>query len=71
MKNNEFCINTLETGSIWGNVVDWPKLNKIAKKSGNFASDVRYCGIYLDCDTSKVYAVFHTEQANYFVLLQK
>lgn len=71
MKNNDFCVNTLDVGSIWGTLVDWIEINKIARSCGAFVSNLQYCGNYLDYHTGKVYAVFYTEQTNYFVLLDK
>lgn len=70
MKNN-FCVNALDVGCIWGELVDWIQINKIARSGGRFVSELQYCGNYLDYSTSKVYAVFHTEAVNYFVELNK
>ena len=69
--NNKFCINSLDVGCIWGDLVDWIKLNKIARSCGGFVSELQYCGNYMDYETGSVYAVFYTKASNYFVLLDR
>lgn len=68
---NEFCINTFEHGTIWGELVDWIKINKIARSGCRFVSDLRYCGNHMDYTNGKVYAVFYTDMVNYIVPLHE
>ena len=56
---NDFCVNTLERGSVWGNLIDWATANKIARATNDkFYIDpdkcVRYEGNIMDYNT-KVY----------------
>lgn len=71
MRENTFCVNTWDAGCIWGKLVDWVEINKIARSNANgrFVSDLRYCGNHLDYSTNKAYAVFYTEEINYIVPL--
>lgn len=71
MENNNFCVNTLDVGSIWGKLVNWIEINKIARSCGAFVSNLKYCGNYMDYKTKNVYAIFYTEETNYFIQLEK
>lgn len=66
MRKNDFCINTTDAGSIWGKMSDWAEVNKVAKSNVT----VEYLGNYMTWDDDNVYAVFHTEEVNYFVKIR-
>lgn len=56
---NDFCVNTEESGSIWGNLIDWATASKIARDvNDEFYTDpdkcVRYEKNIMDWD-GKVY----------------
>lgn len=68
MENN-YCIHSLDVGCIYGQLVDWIKLNKIARSGGSFVSELQFCGNYKDYTNGSVYAVFYTKAVNYFVKL--
>lgn len=63
MKPNDFCINTEESGSIWGKISDWAEVNKIAKTG---KEPVEYLGNFLTWE-NEVWAVFCTHKVNYLV----
>lgn len=68
MIKNEFCVNTLEHGSVWGTVVDFEYLHKSVMEKGDiFKSDFQYCGILKDYVHNEKYSFFHTPTNNYFV----
>jgi hypothetical protein len=66
MRKNDVCINTTDAGSIWGNWSDWAEVNKVAKSG----VEVKFLGNYMTWDDDNVYAVFCTEESNYFVKLK-
>ena len=63
MRKNDFCINTMDAGSIWGKMSDWPEVNQVAKNNVK----VEYLGNYMTWEDNNVYAVFHTEEVNYII----
>ena len=75
--DNNFCINTDEHGSIWGNLIDWAKANKIAVETNDeFYTDpnkcVRYEGNIMSRDNTKVYVWLknYSNGDNYFIELK-
>lgn len=69
MKSNDFCINTQDSGSIWGKRSDWVEVNKVAKDKDR-KEPVEYLGNFLTWDM-EVWAVFHTIEINYLVRIEK
>lgn len=65
----KICLNTIDAGCIWGVMSDWVTLNRITKSNGNLT--VEYIGNYLTYDCGDVYAVFHTRNENYFIIIDK
>lgn len=66
IKSDDFCLNTTTDGCIYGKMSSFVEVNKIAKRQGN----VEYLGNYMVWENDNVYAVFHTEETNYFVQLR-
>lgn len=67
MMGNEICLNTLDSGSIWGVMCDWVHLNQLTKQNRNVTFE--YIGNYLTYDDDSVYAVFSARNKNYFVVI--
>lgn len=64
-RENNFCVNSVDRGSIWGKVVDMAEINRLGR---NKEVCLEYMGNYMTWD-NVVYMFFHTECINYFVKL--